>query len=224
MRLWWDLQATTRFCELRHEPPHSSQDDETVPAPESAWRSEMTGPFADDFVVDAANPLEKLAQMAFKRSLGLAQRYHRTIDERGQLLVGTERDMAQDQLIGLCALYCALPDVERKNLGKDVEDIVLLMTEELVWVEGDEGPADGLLAEDVQRVFLGATMNHPLGFIDEPLDDDACGNWEIHDAGRNRGGQALAGSVIWLGLPRRWTDRCGCTLDKHISHDAADDR
>lgn len=74
VRLWWDLQATTRFCELRHDSPHSSQDDETVPAPESAWRSEMTGPFADAFVVDAANPLEKQAHMAFKRSLDLAQR------------------------------------------------------------------------------------------------------------------------------------------------------
>ena len=187
-----------------------------VPAPESAWRSEMAGPHADDSVVDAANPLVKLAQMAFKRSLGLAQNYHRTIEERGQPLVGTERDMAQDQLIELCAL----PDVERKNLGKDVEDIFLLMAEELLWVEGDEGPADGLLAEDVLRVFLGATTNHPLGFIDEPLDDDACGNWEIHDGGRNRGGQALTGSVIWLNLPRRRTDRCGCTLDKHISPDA----
>lgn len=195
-----------------------------VPAPESAWRSEMTEPFADDFVLDGANPLEKLAQRAFERSLGLAQGYHRTIEERGQPLVEIERYTAQDQLIELCALYSALPAVYRKNLGKDVQDIFLLMAEELLWAEGDEGPADGLLADEVLRVFLGATTNHPLGFIDEPLDDDACGNWEIHDAGRNRGGQALTGSVIWLDLPSRRKDRCGCTLDKHISHDAVHHR
>ena len=177
----------------------------------------MTGPFDSN----TTNPLDELAQIAFERSLSLTQQYYRTISLRGQPLAGSERDMVQSELITLCGLYRAIPDVDRMNLGKDVEEIFLFMAEELLWVDGDEGPEDGLLADEVLRVFLGATTIVPLRFMNEWPDDDVCGNWGVRGDGRNRGGQRLTGSVIWLDLPRRRTERCGCTLHGHISHDVA---
>jgi len=78
----------------------------------------------------------------------------------GGSLDAREREMAQDVLSDLCVSYRALPERDRTNLGEDVEEIFQIMAEELVQVEGTE---DGLLVDEVLKVFLGASTVHPLG-------------------------------------------------------------
>ena len=178
----------------------------------SAAESQRDGPFGGDDTDDAVDPLERIAQLAFKRGLGLTQLRYRSVKWRQEPFDDRERNVAQDELINLCALYRALPEVDRVNLGKDIEEIFLLIAEELLWAEGSEGPDDGLLADEVLRVFLGATTCHPLGFVNEWPEEGGCGGWEIHDGRRNGGGQTLMGSVIWLEPPRSRTECCGCAI------------
>jgi len=187
----------------------------------SASWSHSEGPFVSDFASNPINAMEEVAQLAFERSLAVTQHLSRTLSEGEGPFDSGERAMAQDELVKLCALYRALPKVDRVNLGRGVEQIFLLIAEELVWVEGSEGPEDRMLEDEVLRVFLGATTSHPLAFVNEWPEEGACEDWALYDGRRNNGGQTLTGSVIWLELPRRRTERCGCTSHEGTSDDSA---